>query len=831
MKIILSGICLLVSLCVCSQNTYHTAVTISTEGQWLRSTAAQVANANTRLLLYQADGASLTLSGADIGGVSSLNGAGHYDLNKVERVNGDTIFLAFPITHAYNLTSTQIILYQASEEVSITGQQLVSQPFNGTTGGVIFVAADRKIHLEASAMLDASGSGFRGAGGIQANSNCNRFTTADGEVYATGNWRGAPRGEGIAGVPAGQELGRAAAANGGGGGNDHNAGGGGGGNAGPGGIGARNIVMGLINNACRGNYPGRGGRGLDTNDDRLYLGGGGGAGHANNTTGATGGDGGGLIVLWAPTLDFSPQSSLQANGLAGNDVDGDGGGGGGAGGSVLLIADTLRGEPLISLHGGQGGSVTNAPDRCFGPGGGGAGGRLLTAAADVSNWSPTVNLDQGGPGLRLNSNECGPTDEPAGGGTPGNQQRILYPVPFGGFVQTRDTLCGGEQLLLTDASRGTTGATWEVLPASEDLTITPLGLSLRVTFTTTASGTFRAIQTLRVGDRTYPGDTATFTVYPSAVAESGSVTFNDEFVTASVTGASGFSAIRYNFGDGTIIDTNALLLRHTYTAGGDYLVSVTLLNDQCGDLTVITGRQTVGEFAVAEIDEKDVDGCAPLTVTLADVSTGTYTDRRWNFPGGNPETSQETTPTVTFQEPGEYLISLTLLDAIGPDTFRQVPVRVYAQPSADLSFTVDTASVSFTNNSVAATEHFWDFGDDSTSTLAAPTHTYAATGTYAVTYLAINEVCVDTFRLEVVIDVLSDLPHLQDPGSRLFPNPTTGLVRLTGPGRIVGAYDLLGRSLAIREPGTLDLSTQPAGMYLVKLRIGGQQFTVRVLKE
>ena len=81
MKIILSGICLLVSLCVCSQNTYHTAVTISTEGQWLRSTAAQVANANTRLLLYQADGASLTLSCADIGGVSSLNGAGHYDLN------------------------------------------------------------------------------------------------------------------------------------------------------------------------------------------------------------------------------------------------------------------------------------------------------------------------------------------------------------------------------------------------------------------------------------------------------------------------------------------------------------------------------------------------------------------------------------------------------------------------------------------------------------------------------------------------------------------------------------------------------------------------------
>lgn len=831
MKFILGGLCLLVSLCVHSQNSYHTVVSINAENQWMRSTAAQVADTDTYIFLYQANGASLSLSGNNTGQVSSLNSAGHYDLNRVIRVNGDTLFLANPINHSYNIARTQLVLFQGSKEVSVTGQQPVSQPFNGITGGVIFVAAKDKIHLEAGAMLNASGAGFRGANGVVAASDCNRLTSANDDVYASGNWRGAPRGEGIAGVPSGQELGRAPAANGGGGGNDHNAGGGGGGNAGAGGIGARNIVMGLLNNACRGNFPGLGGQGLDTNDDRLYLGGGGGAGHANNTNEADGGNGGGLIVLWSPILEFDDGSSLQVNGTPGRDVNGDGGGGGGAGGSILLIADTLQGQPLISLNGGKGGDVTNAPDRCFGPGGGGAGGRILTAASNFTSWSPTLTLEQGGAGLRLNSNECGANEEPAGGGTPGNQQRILYPVPFGGFVQSNDTLCGGDQLLLTDDSRGATGASWKVVPEDQELTVTPIGLSLRVTFSNAANGTYRAIQTLQVGDRIYPGDTAVFTVYPQVMAEGASIEFNDEFVKASVSGAVGYDAIRYDFGDGTVIDTTAISLNHTYSTGGEYIVSITLLSNYCGDIVLTTSRETVGEFAVAEIDEKDAEGCAPLVVSIADVSTGVYEDRRWNFPGGNPETSNEIRPSVTYSEPGDYFISLTLINAIGTDTFRRIPVRVFAQPIANVDFTIDTASVNFRNFSVDATEHYWEFGDSNTSILAEPNHTYAETGTYRVTYVATNEICSDTVTFDVLIDILSDTRTLTALGVQLFPNPTSGIVLLTGPAKITDAFDLLGRKVSIPNAQTLDLSDQPQGVYLVRLMHGSQQYTVRVLRE
>jgi PKD repeat protein len=547
---------------------------------------------------------------------------------------------------------------------------------------------------------------------------------------------------------------------------------------------------------------------------------------------STGGNGGGLIVLWAPKIQFAEGSRLDVSGQPGSDVNGDGGGGGGAAGSMLLIADTLRGTPQIDLSGGKGGDVMNASDRCFGPGGGGSGGRMISAAATRSAFNPIFDFSRGGPGLRLGSSECGPNEEPAGGGSIGNAANILFPVPFGGFTQSADTLCGGDQLLLTDASRGARAASWEVIPSDPAVTPQRVGLSLRVTFADSASGTFRAIQTLESPRGLfYPGDTASFTVFPRPVIETADISFDDEFVSVSLTGAGGYDNIRYDFGDGTIIDTNIVALGHTYREGGSYLVTVTLLNANCGDLIAGLARTTLPEFASAEISLKDVNGCAPLTFDISDTSTGSYTDRRWNFPGGSPETSQEANLEVTYTEPGTYAITLTLFGAVGNDTIKTIPVLVYAQPAADITVSVDTSTAEFVNLSLDATEHYWNFGDDNLSMLAAPTHTYAATGTYQITYVAINGPCTDTLRQNVVIDVLSDLRELSQLGVRLFPNPTTGLVRLTGPAQITGAYDLLGRSIYLTDAQSLDLSDQPAGMYLIMLAAGEQRFTVRVLRE
>jgi PKD repeat protein len=49
----------------------------------------------------------------------------------------------------------------------------------------------------------------------------------------------------------------------------------------------------------------------------------------------------------------------------------------------------------------------------------------------------------------------------------------------------------------------------------------------------------------------------------------------------------------------------------------------------------------------------------------------------------------------------------------------------------------------------------WDFGDDVTSTLAAPTHVYTATGTYTVTLTVSNDVGSDSVTAVVEITAVS----------------------------------------------------------------------------
>ncbi|MEM1357517.1 MAG: hypothetical protein AAGF89_04930, partial [Bacteroidota bacterium] len=272
----IAGLSLALGGLLSAQNTYHRLTSLNKSEGWLRSSsAAMVVEPGSPLLIYQYGGALINLSGDNIGQVSDLRGTGHYDLNRVVRTGDDTIFLAFPVKHTYQLQQTQLVVAPAGSVQNIDTERSATN-YNGATGGILFLAASSELSI--SAPLLAAGAGFRGGAGRQANSDCNRFTAANNETYSLTNWRGAPRGEGVSPLPSGQESGRAPVANGGGGGNDHNSGGGGGANVAAGGGGAGNIVRGLLNNSCRGNFPGRPGRGLLVDDERLYFGGGGGAG-------------------------------------------------------------------------------------------------------------------------------------------------------------------------------------------------------------------------------------------------------------------------------------------------------------------------------------------------------------------------------------------------------------------------------------------------------------------------------------------------------------------------------------------------------------------------
>ncbi len=209
----------------------------------------------------------------------------------------------------------------------------------------------------------------------------------------------------------------------------------------------------------------------------------------------------------------------------------------------------------------------------------------------------------------------------------------------------------------------------------------------------------------------------------------------------------------WDFGDG---NTSTLSNpTHTYSVGGSYSVSLTATN-VCGDVTLI---KTVGLLAApqANFSATPTSGCASLSVQFTNQSTGAATTYNWEFQGGNPATSSVANPTVLYSTPGVYSVTLTAGNSAGTNTFVQTNyITVASPPTAAFTNTTAGATVTFTNTTASVAgggnnTYSWNFGDNSTSTLVNPVHTYASDGTYTVVLSASNTCGTSTSTKTVVI--------------------------------------------------------------------------------
>jgi PKD repeat protein len=130
-----------------------------------------------------------------------------------------------------------------------------------------------------------------------------------------------------------------------------------------------------------------------------------------------------------------------------------------------------------------------------------------------------------------------------------------------------------------------------------------------------------------------------------------------------------------------------------------------------------------------------------LTASFTDTSTdsdGSIASRTWDF--GDGIQSTQANPSHTYAAAGTYAVTLTVVDDKGASssTTRQVTVSNAANAAPVASFTASTSNLtaSFTDTSTdsdgSIASRSWDFGDGSTSTVANPSHTFAAAGTYSV---------------------------------------------------------------------------------------------------
>jgi hypothetical protein len=109
----------------------------------------------------------------------------------------------------------------------------------------------------------------------------------------------------------------------------------------------------------------------------------------------------------------------------------------------------------------------------------------------------------------------------------------------------------------------------------------------------------------------------------------------------------------------------------------------------------------------------------------------------WTF--GDGQTGDGQNPSHTYEEPGGYLVCLTITDNAGcvDDVCHEIIV-VPGEPmgaSFGYSIGIDGLFVHFQNQSQGANEQtawIWDFGDGTGSTEHSPTHRYASAGIYTV---------------------------------------------------------------------------------------------------
>ena len=226
------------------------------------------------------------------------------------------------------------------------------------------------------------------------------------------------------------------------------------------------------------------------------------------------------------------------------------------------------------------------------------------------------------------------------------------------------------------------------------------------------------------------------------------------------------TSYEWDFGDG--INSQEENPVHEYLDAGIYIVLLKAFND-CG----FTTRSTVINTApTANFVATPKTGCAPLTVQMDNQSSSNAISFVWTLPGGIPATTNQPNPSVIYNTPGTYTVTLRASNGSGSDTLVRVDyITVKTSPTANFTSSTNGPTVTFTNSSLGnPSAYHWNFGDGDTSILVNPVHTYANPGTYTVTLTATNE-CGSTTKTQDVV-IISSAP----PTAAFSANPSTGCV-------------------------------------------------------
>jgi len=215
----------------------------------------------------------------------------------------------------------------------------------------------------------------------------------------------------------------------------------------------------------------------------------------------------------------------------------------------------------------------------------------------------------------------------------------------------------------------------------------------------------------------------------------------------------------WSFGDGSGSDEENPT--HTYASGGEYRVSLFIINgdstciDDYDELIYVGGGQGDCE-AYFTYEQEDA-----YTFNFVNMSEGENLMYYWAF--GDDTYSTEENPVHTYNMDGYYLVALMITneDSTCFDFYEDMVIVGDSTPgdcqayfeyyyAPNDGYRVEFENLSEGNDLV----YYWDFGDGNFSQEENPEHTYERPGIYEVCLMAASEdsTCYDVYCAAVVID-------------------------------------------------------------------------------
>jgi gliding motility-associated-like protein len=252
------------------------------------------------------------------------------------------------------------------------------------------------------------------------------------------------------------------------------------------------------------------------------------------------------------------------------------------------------------------------------------------------------------------------------------------------------------------------------------------------------------------------------TVYASPVInfKASSVTgcfpLDTKFADQSTPGSGSLVKWQWDFGDGNFSELKNPA--HTYTSTGDFNVSLMATNSNgCVTSKTVSKYIHINTGVKTDFTNSTTGTCsAPVTINFQNKSVGSGTlNSTWNF--GDGTTSKLTNPAHTYSKPGDYTVSLVVVNSTGcTDTLVKTNLIHIGATKTDFAtagVVCAQTPVAFINSSdPQPSAASWNFGDGTFSDSINPVKAFDKPGNYSVTMVSNNGACKDsvTKTIEVI---------------------------------------------------------------------------------